>query len=47
MKAKISYTSAELEIVRLEVSDLIATSAQGGSDDWSEDGSNVDSGGWT
>ena len=47
MKNKLFYTSAELEIVRLEVSDLIATSAQGGSDDWLGGDSNIDSGGWT
>ena len=45
MENRLGYTKAELEIVRLESADVIATSAQT-SPEWGGDG-NVDSGGWT
>lgn len=43
MKKKAKYETAEFEIVLLEGSDVIATSA----DDWVDTDGNIDSGGWT
>ena len=43
MKKKAKYETAEFEIILVEDSDVIATSA----DSWEDASENIDSGGWT